>query len=231
MRNLLATIAIGLTALGCHSSSAQLIYNFDDGTVSGIANSYGGLLTASAFELFAGSSVGTQPTFIATTSGRTSGNYNAAASAYGVAGGSTFDLTTSTAFAWSLTADASNSFTVSSFSTYSRSTSSGPVALALYVSTSSDFSTGVTQLGSNLSVSANSSWALSSIGGLSYTIDPGSTVYFRLYGYGGTNVAASGNWRVDDVSINPVPEPGTVAMIALGLGVVVFGIRRRRVSA
>jgi hypothetical protein len=58
-------------------------------------------------------------------------------------------------------------------------------------------------------------------------VDNASTVYVRLTVTGASS--GSGNNRLDNIQFNadPVPEPGTVALVGLGLGAVLFGIRRR----
>jgi hypothetical protein len=65
-------------------------------------------------------------------------------------------------------------------------------------------------------------------------------VYFRItdastVSINGGTVATAGTGRVDTftvsqgaVDIAPVPEPGTVALVAVGLGAILFGARRRR---
>jgi len=72
-----------------------------------------------------------------------------------------------------------------------------------------------------------------------------ATAYFRLMDNStvainsANPVATTGSGRVDqftvsqgfvDITITPVPEPGTVALVGLGLGVVLFGVRRRRLA-
>jgi hypothetical protein len=68
-------------------------------------------------------------------------------------------------------------------------------------------------------------------------------VYFRLtststVSVNGGTVASTGTNRVDQftvsqgsVDISPVPEPATVALIVLGLGAAVWGVRRKRSMA
>lgn len=53
-----------------------------------------------------------------------------------------------------------------------------------------------------------------------------ASVFLRLTVTGAT--AAAGNNRLDNIQIAAVPEPGTVALIAVGLGAVLFGMRRRK---
>lgn len=55
-----------------------------------------------------------------------------------------------------------------------------------------------------------------------------STAFVRLTVTGAST--SSGNNRLDNVlfTASPVPEPGTVALVALGLGVALFGLRRKR---
>jgi hypothetical protein len=67
-----------------------------------------------------------------------------------------------------------------------------------------------------------------------------ATVYFRLTDNGtasinGSTVGTGGTSRVDTftvseghVDIAPIPEPGSVAMVTIGLGAVLFVMRRRR---
>lgn len=52
-----------------------------------------------------------------------------------------------------------------------------------------------------------------------------ATAYVRFTGTGASS--ASGNNRLDNIQIAAVPEPGTVALVGLGLGAILFGLRRR----
>lgn len=96
----------------------------------------------------------------------------------------------------------------------SRSTATGPQAYSLIIS-SNAFSTYETIATGSLLV--DSVWAYQT---LSFerplSLAPNGSLALRLYAYGGTS-AANGNWRIDDVQVTFVPEPGAAGLIACTL--------------
>jgi PEP-CTERM motif len=146
--------------------------------------------------------------------------------------GGTLNTSSSTYFSTALSLDLSASFflTITDVSLGSRSTSTGPTTLSLYGSTDG-FSSDSELLGS-ITVTANSVWAADDFSSLSLAINPGETVSLRLYGSGGSGTASSGNWRIDDLAIalssSPVPEPSSLALVALGGASCLLAFRRKR---
>lgn len=73
------------------------------------------------------------------------------------------------------------------------------------------------------------SFDLSSISAINNT----ASVYFRLsvvdaVSIAGGTVANGGTSRIDNFTVAVVPEPSTVALIGIGCGVLLFGMRRKR---
>lgn len=138
-------------------------------------------------------------------------------------------ISASTYFQITLTPSSGDSIQFDSISFYSRSTSSGPTAVAVYSSLDSY----TTAIGS-ATVSTSGTWSsLLTFTGDSLAGSADEAVSFRIYGYGGSS-ASSGNWRVDDITLNvtAVPEP---AAWGFGSGAVLlafcgFQLWRRRGS-
>ena len=191
------------------------------GTISGLATSFSFGNAASLKYENASSSSGyiTQAGFAA------SGDTNA----FVAARKGEFDLATNTYFSFSLSLDtgAETAYSITDVSLGSRSTASGPVGLGLYFSTDdANFSA----VGSSLAVNPDGNWAAADFSGANISLpNDGSTVYFRLYGSGGSSTSSS-NWRIDDlaVTISPVPEPSVFALSLLGGATLLPGFRRRK---
>jgi hypothetical protein len=151
--------------------------------------------------------------------------------AYVAARPGAFDLTTNTYFSFnlSLAASAGTAYSITDISLGSRSTSTGPSSLALYFSQdNSSFSA----VGSAQAVNQDSGWAAVDFSGAAIALpNDGSTVYFRLYGSGGSSTS-SGNWRIDDLavtltSVAAVPEPATLTLAIIGGMACFFALRRK----
>ncbi len=165
-------------------------------------NPFTGLVLA---DLSRGDNTGTSPVFLSSTShsaGYTtaagfaaSGGDNAAVDAASGA----LNLSSSTFFSMALTLSAlPYSITLTNVSFGSYSTSSGPTTLSLYAS-SDGFVSNFTLLG-QVTVLNNSTWAAVAFANLSLNLNPGQTSSLRVYGSGGTGIASSGNWRMDDLA-------------------------------
>jgi hypothetical protein len=224
-------VAFVLATLAMGGVQAQIAWNFGnatDGALGTPSTDVEALLSAGA--VTQGNNNGTT-TLLTTTSASSgyagaTGSFNAGAAARIGA----LDLGMSAYFEFTLTADGGSDAEVSALSFGSRSTSTGPKLYTIVYSTDSFANS--TTLASG-SMPSTSTWALYSPTFTALTITSGTSVAFRIYGSDGTGspTAGTANWRVDDLTVNPVPEPGTVALIALGLGVVVLGMRRRHVAA
>lgn len=99
-------------------------------------------------------------------------------------------------FEFTVIPQAGSSFTMDGISFGSRSTSTGPAAFALRNSGdgyAADIASGA--------LSTNSSWAISSVSGL--TAGSSNAATFRVYGYNGSGSpnASTANWRIDDLKV------------------------------
>ena len=233
---------VSLLALSVQAGLPNAAYwNFSQGGASPSSNSFSGL---SFFDLSQGNSHGTVGLLTSTsastgytnTGGFTAAGFSPSGSTNAGIAAWTGPLDTSgftnsyfqTGF--SLDSLATLSYSITNISLGSRSTATGPQLLSLYSSTDGinySFLSGV-------STPANSAWLTIDFGALSLSLNPGNSLYFRIYGSGGTGNAAlsTANWRIDDLAIalsaTPVPEPSTLAMTALGGLACLFAIRRRR---
>ena len=147
----------------------------------------------------------TSSTFLSTSSASSgysgvSGGNNAGSSASGGALGTAAGQ--SAAFEFTLEPTSGFQFALSEISFGSRSTGTGPVAYSLRSSAdgyAADIATGT--------MSANSTWALKSNSGLSFSSS--TSVTFRLFGYNGSG-SSSVSWRIDDLAL-------TVAVTSTGV--------------
>ncbi len=136
-----------------------------------------------------------------------------------------------TGFAFSLTlVDPSAQLQFDSFSFESRSTTTGPATLTLYVSNTNDFNS-ATALFSSASPT-NSSYATYGTSSALFT-SSGDTLYFWIDGFRtGGSTSSSANWRADNINLGytvvSVPEPSTYALLAIGLGGILFFRRRSK---
>jgi hypothetical protein len=185
---------------------AQTTWDFGTGVVTGTptllpTNITSGTITAtntSSAIAFNGISASS------TYTGATGGNNAVVSSAIG-----TLNTSTSTYFAFSLTAASGTRLLATGLKLGSRSTSTGPTTLTLYSSTD-NFATS-TQLGS-VSVSNNSTWALMTFPSFSVTSATGGSLSFRLYGSTSNTTSGSSNWRIDDLALTIIaasPGPTT----------------------
>lgn len=131
-------------------------------------------------------------------------------------------------FEFTIDPSAGFTFSITNFDFGSRSTSTGPQAFTLRSSQDSYAADLFT-----VTVPNTAGWALRD-NAISFTSStPDTAVTFRLFGHNGTGSASSGtiNGRVDDITMTvtatAVPEPGMIAFLTIGLGVVAV-LRRRR---
>jgi hypothetical protein len=234
-------VFVSLLNLSVQAGLPNVVYwNFSQGGASPSSNSFSGL---SVFDLSQGNSHGAVGLLTPTSASSgytntggftaagfsTSGSTNAGISAWtGALDTSGF---TNSYFQTGLTLDsaATLSYSVTDVSLGSRSTSTGPQLLSLYSSTD-----GINySFLSGISTSANSAWLTIDFGALSLNLNPGDSLYFRIYGSAGTGNAAisTANWRIDDLGItlspSPAPEPTTLALATFG-GLGCFIAFRRR---
>lgn len=101
-------------------------------------------------------------------------------------------------FEFSLDTDAGYSLTITELTFGTRSTSTGPQAIALRSSADGYVADLATTTFSN-----NSTWVLKSMLLSNYSTIPGSNITYRLYGYNGTGSPSTNttNWRIDDLNI------------------------------
>ncbi len=65
------------------------------------------------------------------------------------------------------------------------------------------------------------------------SINNQATVFFRLINLNdtavnGSPISGSGSGRVDNFTVSAIPEPGTIALVGLGLVGILYGARRRK---
>ena len=128
----------------------------------------------------------------------------------------------STYFTVTLTPDAGYRVALNSLSLGTRSTGSGPTAMAVY-SSIDDYTTAIGTV-TGLSTSGSWVWKDITFEGDSLAGLAGQAVTMRLYGYGGTGSSSSYNWHIDDIrftvanDLAAVPERDEWGLIAaLGL--------------
>lgn len=221
IRRSLAICAFAFTSL----VHAQVVWNF--GTTTGNASpSSNTLLNATVSSISQFNNNGST-TMLSTTSASTgysgvSGQYNAAAS---VVSGSSLNLSSSTAFQFTVTPAEGYTLSITNITLATRSTASGPALISIR-SSLDNFASDL------VSASSSGTWSLISPSSFS-TITSTSAVTFRIYGYNATGAAGTANWRIDDLtisgsaSLSAVPEPSTYAAFA-GLSALVFAATRRR---
>lgn len=132
------------------------------------------------------------------------------------------DTGSSTYFEVTLTPGSGHGLNLSAITFGSRSTSTGPTTLTLFLSTNLTGSIG------SATASADSNWVLHSFSDLSITSAQDTPLIFRIYGTGGTT-SPTANWRIDDLSlsVSAVPEPSAFAVLG-GLATLGFAATRRR---
>ena len=179
----------------------QTTFTWNFGTSPGsAATSSGSLADLTVSNLSIGNTNGTV-TMLSTTSASSgytgsSGQYNAGNAA--IIGALNTAASGSAYFEFTLTPTVGYIINLSSISFGARGTSTAPVNYTLRSSLdsyASDIATGT--------LLANSTWALKTNSGLTFTGTAGTAITFRIYGYGGTGSpgASTINWRIDDLSI------------------------------
>jgi hypothetical protein len=131
----------------------------------------------------------------------------------------------------SLDSLSSVAYSFTNISLGSRATATGPQLVSLYSSTDGSSYSAV---GSGVALANTGTWAALAFNNLSISLNPGDSIYFRIYGSGGSGSPSSGtvNWRIDDlaialVTVEPVPEPSTLALATLGGVACLFAFRRK----
>ncbi len=214
MRRLLAVLVVlGFTA---GMASADIIVQYTFGEIGAMTNTpavvHDDLLSASSFEVSAGS-------FSYGTATGTTGGPDAPAI---WTGGWSEDENMGQYWGFSVTLQENWILDVDSVSWTYRMTTAGPQQVRVDVWDGEDWLT----LGTS-AVIRDASWQptltidnnpLASLTGTDGTVD------FRLYGY----ESGGGNWAIDNVTVegSMIPEPGTMAMLGLGIGALAL-LRRR----
>ncbi len=182
----------------CHKASAQIKWDFDQGsgTASPVSSSIPSNITASDFSF--GNTFGTVTPMVTNTSASNytgaSANYNATVSANA---NTPFSTAANTYFTFTLTPSPGYAISMTALQFAARSITAGPNAYQIY--TSADNYT--TSIAGN-SLTNNSSWVLKQPTITAVSVGAGVPLTVRVYGYSGVSpVSGTANWRIDDLAV------------------------------
>lgn len=213
---LAAVLATVVVTPGDGTGQTTYTWNFGTTAANAQPSSASGNSNLTITDFTVGNSLGTVSTPIGNQT--VSSGYAGASGAYNIGNATktgALDPTTSSYISFTVTPTGGNTaVSLSNLSFGSRSTSTGPIAIALRSSTDG-FAADIT----TTAVSASSAWTLQNptLPTNSFTATSGQPIEFRFYGYGGGGNANNNtiNWKIDDVTltITPVPEPATVGLV------------------
>lgn len=229
--------ALAITS-ALHDSQAQVIY-WDFGTTTSATGFIPTTDTISTFNSSVISSHNLTPVDTIAISSQSSGytvsvgDFSAAASAGGNPYGNVFtsgafNATTSSYWEFTLTPTAGNAVNLGYFAFGARGISGESATPTSYSLRSSldGYATGVAD---GEFILTSTAWRLYTET-FSFTGAVDQAVTFRLYLLGADGTSRTGTLRIDDVTLSTVPEPSTYALLALGLGAVLWKIRRRQLA-
>jgi PEP-CTERM motif len=224
MKKVLATLAIAALALvAARADDVVIQYNYGDGTTGTLAPSTQADSFTATNTAKGGGGTLTNPS--STVSGI--GNF-ASANVWG-----TTSLNSADYYTFTITNGNATDWNFTGFTFDAGRSNTGPQNWELRSNAAADnFTTTLLSGGSipNGNGSQNNSGSWGNFGGsFSLLIPAGTSEEFRLYGFNASN-GNTGTFRIDNVTFTAavVPEPGTVAILALGsLGLGLFARRRR----
>lgn len=208
MKKLAVVIAAVMVAAGAYADVIAL-YQFDS---SSIASSDTALnSTAGNFQRDGADLTG----FAGGNGGGTAANGNAWNVGTGTADWSWFGFT--------LAVDSGYTFNFESLAFDQRKSSTGPANYAVYYNDGAGFTLVQTE-----ALGSSTAWSTFTANANTFS-STASSIAFRIYGYNST--ASAGTWRNDNVTLNGtvvVPEPGSMALLGLGVGALVLFRRRMK---
>lgn len=216
-------LAVGWLPLGAQTT---VTWNFSAGT----AAASGTVANVATSAMTAGNTASSSAMEVNSTSASNfsgaSGTFNAGVR---TVTSTALSTTTSTYFQFTLTPTAGYSITATSLSFGTRSTGTGPTAVALY-SSADNYLASI----ASTSVSNNMTWSSVSLSGFTVSGAQDTAVTFRIYG-APAGTAGTANWRIDDVAMtataSAIPEPSTYAAIGGAVALLGAAVWRRKERA
>lgn len=182
----------------CHQATAQIKWDFDQGTgtASAVSSTIPANITVSDFSF--GNTFGTVTPMVTNTSASNytgaSGNYNATVSANA---NTPFSTSGNTYFTFTLTPSAGYAINMTALQFAARSIAAGPNAYQIYTS-ADNYATSI----AGNSLTNNSSWVLKQPTFTAVSVGAGIPLTVRVYGYSGVSpVSGTANWRIDDLAV------------------------------